>query len=62
MGNKYTEAQAKATAKYLKQFKTILIRISDEDFERIQKAVEKSGKTQKDFIYDAVMEAVERQE
>ena len=62
MGKVYTPAQAKATAKYLAQFRKILLRVTDEDFNRIQTAVEKSGKTQKDFLYDAVMEAVERQE
>lgn len=60
MGAEYTPAQAAATAKYLKQFKQIIVRVDAETFERIQKAVGISGQTQKDFILDAIEDRVSR--
>lgn len=65
MGRKYTEAQAKATkAYYEKQTESgqvqIIVRMTKEDREQLQKAAAASGKAQKDFVMDALNEAIRR--
>ena len=59
MGKVYTPAQAAATAKYLSQFKQVLVRLDDEQRQRLDRAVEKSGKTQRDFVMDAIEKAID---
>lgn len=65
MGRKYTEAQAKATKNYYeKQTENgqvqIIVRMTKEDRERLQKAAAVSGKAQNDFVMDALNEAIMR--
>ena len=66
MGRVYTEAQAKATkAYYEKQTESgqvqIIVRMTKEDRERLQKAAAASGKAQKDFVMDALNEAIKKE-
>ena len=49
-----TDAQKKATAKYLAGKKTFTIRVDPEEAEQIQKAAEKQGKSVNAYILDAV--------
>lgn len=59
MGKTYTPAQAAATARYLKQFKQMIVRVDEETFEKIQEAVKRSGLSQKDFILEAIYDKID---
>lgn len=66
MGRVYTDAQKKATKTYYeKQTENgqvqIIVRMTKEDRERLQKAAAASGKAQKDFAMDALNEAIKKE-
>ena len=57
-----TDAQKKATAKYLAGKKTFTIRVDPEEAEQIQKAAEKQGKSVNAYILDAVQAWMEQEQ
>ena len=57
-----TDAQKKATAKYLAGKKTFTIRVDPEEAEQIQKAAEKQGKSVNAYILDAVQARMEQEQ
>lgn len=61
MGNKYTESQAKATKKYLKNMGECKIRIAPQKKERYEQAAESAGMSLNAFIVAAVDEKMERE-
>lgn len=60
MGKTYTEAQAKATKKYLDQLASISIRVKEEDKERYAKAAEKAGLSLRSFMLVSMDEKINR--
>lgn len=50
MGNKYTEAQAKATKKYLSKTVAIQIRVTEEEREKYRLAAEKNNMSLSQYI------------
>lgn len=61
MGNKYTESQAKATKKYLKNIGECKIRIAPEKKKQYEQAAAAAGKSLNSFIVAAVDEKLERE-
>lgn len=61
MGNKYTEAQKRATLKNLKKLKSISIRIKPEEADRYKNAAGKCGLPLRQFILDALNEKIARE-
>lgn len=57
-----TDAQKKATAKYLAGKKTFTIRVDPEEAKQIQKAAEKQGKSVNAYILDAVQARMEQEQ
>lgn len=61
MGNKYTEAQAAATKKYLKNIGEYKLRVSKEDKEKYMNYAKNCGMSLNAFIIQAVNEKIERE-
>ena len=61
MGNKYTEAQAAATKKYLKNIGEYKLRVSKEDKEKYMNFAKSQGMSLNGFIIQAVNEKIERE-
>ena len=60
MGGKYTEAQARATAEYMKDKHTIRVVVTKEKAELIKKHASASGESMNGFIKRAINETMER--
>ena len=60
MGNKYTEAQAAATKKYLKNIGEYKLRVSKEDKEKYMAYAKTCGMSLNAFIIQAINEKIER--
>lgn len=61
MGNKYTEAQAAATKKYLKSMGEYKLRVSKEEKEKYMNYAKSCGMSLNAFIIAAVNEKIERE-
>ncbi len=61
MGNKYTEAQAAATKKYLKNIGEYKLRVSKEDKEKYMKVAKNAGMSLNTYIIQAIDEKIERE-
>ena len=61
MGNKYTEAQAAATKKYLKNIGEYKLRVSKEDKEKYMTVAKNAGMSLNAYIIQAVDEKIERE-
>lgn len=61
MGNKYTEAQAAATKKYLKNIGEYKLRVSKDDKEKYMKVAKNAGMSLNAYIIKAVNEKIERE-
>lgn len=58
----YTEARARAYAKYIEQYKEVKVRMRPEQYEQIKAHAEAQGeKSVNAFIIRAVMEVIERE-
>lgn len=57
MSGKYTEAQKRATLKYLSQWTTIRVRVSEEKREEYRQKAQRAGKSMNQFIIDLLEEA-----
>lgn len=56
----YSEANKKAIVKYLAKLRTITFRVKPEEYETMEKAVEKAGyKSMRQFYLDAINEKIE---
>lgn len=62
MGNKYTEAQAAATKKYLKNIGEYKLRVSKEDKEKYMNIAKTHGMSLNAYIIEAINEKIEREE
>lgn len=62
MGNKYTEAQAAATKKYLKNIGEYKLRVSKEDKEKYMNIAKAHGMSLNAYIIEAINEKIEREE
>ena len=60
MGNKYTEAQAAATKKYLKNIGEYKLRVSKEEKEKYMDYAKSCGVSLNAFIISAVNEKIEK--
>lgn len=60
MANKYTEAQKKATTKYLKTLKEVRFRVKPEEYEQIQSSATSKGLSVRAFILQAIQHELER--
>ena len=60
MGKEYTEAQARATKKYLSNIGEYKLRVSKEDKERYMKVAEAAGMSLNSYIVQAIEEKMER--
>lgn len=60
MSNKYTEAQKKATTKYLQKLSSISIRIKDEEYNEIKAFAESKGLSLRAFILQAIHNEMQR--
>lgn len=60
MGTAYTDAQAKATKKYLDKLSSISIRVKEEDKERYDKAAKKAGMSLRAFLLTSMDEKIDR--
>ena len=56
----YTEAQKKATTKYLNTLKSISIRVSDDEYSIYKSYVDSKGISLRSFILDAMGEKMKR--
>lgn len=61
VGNKYTEAQAAATKKYLKNIGEYKLRVSKEEKEKYMDHAKSCGMSLNAFIIQAVNEKIERE-
>lgn len=61
VGNKYTEAQAAATKKYLKNIGEYKLRVSKEDKEKYMNYAKSCGVSLNTFIIQAINEKIERE-
>ena len=61
MGNKYTEAQAAATKKYLKNIGEYKLRVSKEEIEKYMNYSKSCGISLNTLIIEAVNEKIERE-
>lgn len=61
MGAKYTQAQASATKKYLKNIGEYKLRVSKEDKERYMSVARSSGLSLNSYIIKAIEEKIERE-
>lgn len=61
MGAKYTEAQAAATKKYLKNIGEYKLRVSKEDKEKYMTVAQNAGMSLNAYIIKAVEEKIERE-
>lgn len=61
MGNKYTEAQAKATKKYLRKQVSMSYRVKEEEKERYARAAKKLGISLRAFVFTSMDERIERE-
>lgn len=61
MGNKYTEAQANATKKYLKNIGEYKLRVSKEDKQRYMNIAKSSGMSLNAYIIQAIEEKIQRE-
>ncbi len=61
MGNKYTEAQAAATKKYLKNIGEYKLRVSKEDKEKYMTVAKNAGMSLNSYIISAIDEKIERE-
>lgn len=61
MGRKYTEAQAAATKKYLKNIGEYKLRVSKEDKEKYMQYAVSRGMSLNAFIIAAINEKIERE-
>lgn len=52
MSGKYTEAQKKATLKYLSRWAVIRVRVSEEKREEYRQKAKRAGKSMNQFIID----------
>ena len=57
MSGKYTEAQKKATIKYLRQTVSIQIRVTEAKREEYREKVQKAGKSLSQYIIDLLENA-----
>ena len=57
MSGKYTEAQKKATLKYLDKWAIIKVRVSEEKKEEYQEKAKRAGKSMNQFIIDLLENA-----
>ena len=60
MGKKYTEAQANATKKYLKNIGEYKLRVSKEEKERYMEIAKRQGLSLNSYIIQAINEKIER--
>lgn len=60
MAGKYTEAQKKATTKYLETLSSISIRVKKEDAEKYKKAASDCGMSLREFLLSAMDEKIEK--
>lgn len=60
MGNKYTEAQAKATKRYLKSLGEYKLRVTKEDKERYMRIAKKNNMSLNAYIIQALEEKILR--
>lgn len=60
MGKEYTEAQARATKKYLKNMGEYKLRVSKEDKQRYMNAAKSAGMSLNAFIVQAIEEKIEK--
>lgn len=58
MGKEYTEAQARATKKYLSNVGEYKLRTSKEDIERYKSAAEQAGISLNKYIIQAIEEKI----
>ena len=58
MGKKYTEAQARATRKYLSNVGEYKLRTNKEDIERYKAAAEREGMSLNKYIIQAIEEKI----
>ena len=61
MGGKYTEAQAAATKKYLKNIGEYKLRVKKEDKERYMNVAKSAGMSFNAYIIQAIEEKIERE-
>lgn len=61
MGAKYTEAQAAATKKYLKDIGEYKLRVSKNDKEKYMLAAKSAGMSLNRYIIQAIEEKIERE-
>ena len=61
MGKEYTEAQAKATKKYLSNIGEYRLRVSKEDKERYMKIAKEYGMSLNKFAIEAIEEKIARE-
>lgn len=61
MGAKYTEAQAAATKKYLKDIGEYKLRVSKDDKEKYMSAAKSAGMSLNRYIIQAINEKMERE-
>lgn len=60
MGKEYTEAQARATKKYLSNIGEYKLRVSKEDKERYMKVAKEAGMSLNAYIIQAIEEKISR--
>ena len=56
----YTEAQKKATKKYLNTLKSLSIRISEEDYIRYKNSADLAGMSLRSFVIQSLEEKIDR--
>lgn len=61
MGKEYTEAQAKATKKYLSNIGEYRLRVSKEDKERYMRIAKEYGMSLNKFAIEAIEEKIARE-
>lgn len=61
MSGKYTDAQKKATTKYLNSLKSLSIRISAGEYDRYKSFAEQNNMSLRAFVLAAMNEKIERE-
>ena len=56
----YTQAQKKATQKYLNTLKSLSIRIKDEDYTRYSNAAKKANMSLRAYVIKSIEEKIEK--